>query len=53
MASHSRSLKAVALLGYTLACVSAVPVLRPWEYFNEFAGGTKNAYKNLRNPCLE
>jgi hypothetical protein len=26
------------------AIVSAVPVMRPWEYFNEFAGGTENAH---------
>ena len=31
----------VLLLG---AIVSAVPVMRPWEYFNEFAGGTENAH---------
>jgi hypothetical protein len=43
--SNSRRLKAVALTAYVLACVSALPVLRPWEYFNEFVGGSKNAYK--------
>jgi hypothetical protein len=45
LASCSRSLKAVPVLAYVLACASAVPVLRPWEYFNEFVGGTKNGYK--------
>ncbi len=45
LAWHSRSLKAVAVLAYVLACASAVPVLRPWEYFNEFVGGTKNSCK--------
>jgi hypothetical protein len=41
IASHSRSLKAAAVLGYTLACVSAVPVLRPWQYFNELWAGQR------------
>jgi hypothetical protein len=45
LALRSRSLKAVAAVAYLLACASAVPVLRPWEYFNEFVGGTKNSYK--------
>ncbi|MEO8042990.1 MAG: phospholipid carrier-dependent glycosyltransferase, partial [Acidobacteriota bacterium] len=26
------------------AIVSAVPQMRPWEYFNEFAGGAENGY---------
>lgn len=45
LTSSSRSLKTVAALAYVLAAVSAVPVLRPWEYFNEIVGGTRNAYK--------
>ena len=45
LASSARSGRAVVALAYVLACVSAVPVLRPWEYFNEFVGGPKNAYK--------
>ncbi|MBA3351047.1 MAG: hypothetical protein H0U23_01240, partial [Blastocatellia bacterium] len=27
-----------------VAAVSAVPQMRPWEYFNEVAGGSENAY---------
>jgi hypothetical protein len=45
LASNSRSLKTAMLAAYVLAGASAVPVLRPWEYFNEFVGGPKNAYK--------
>jgi tetratricopeptide (TPR) repeat protein len=41
----SKSLKAVGVLVAVLAAVSAVPVLRPWEYFNELVGGSQNAYK--------
>jgi hypothetical protein len=53
LASSSRSLKAVAVLAYVLACVSAVPVLRPWEYFNEFVGGTKNGYKYFSDEGVD
>jgi tetratricopeptide (TPR) repeat protein len=40
----SLSLKALAVLACVLACASALPAVRPWEYFNEFVG-TQNAYK--------
>jgi hypothetical protein len=53
LASSSRNLKAVAGLAYVLACVSAVPVLRPWEYFNEFVGGTKNGYKYFSDEGVD
>jgi hypothetical protein len=53
MASTSMSLKAVATLAYFLACVSALPVLRPWEYFNEFVGGPKNAYRYFSNEGVD
>jgi len=37
-------LKLIVGLGFLAAGISAVPVLRPWEYFNEFAGGSSNGY---------
>lgn len=51
--SRSRSWEAVAVLAYLLACVSALPVLRPWEYFNEFVGGPKNAYKYFSDEGVD
>jgi len=45
MRSNSRRLRTVMLTAYVLAGASAIPLLRPWEYFNEFVGGSKNAYK--------
>ncbi len=45
LAAGSRALKSVIIGAYVLAFFSAVPVMRPWEYFNEFVGGPKNAYK--------
>jgi len=41
------------VLAYVLACASAVPVLRPWEYFNEFVGGTKNGYKYFSDEGVD
>jgi Dolichyl-phosphate-mannose-protein mannosyltransferase len=29
------------------AAASTLPQMRPWEYFNEFVGGTTNAYKSF------
>jgi hypothetical protein len=42
--TRSMLLKGVVGAGLAVAVVSAVPVMRPWEYFNEIIGGTKNAY---------
>src|SRR5215469_8792090 len=40
----SKFWKAVGGAALAVAIASAVPVLRPWEYFNEIIGGTKNGY---------
>ena len=43
--SSSNVMKGVVVAAYLAACVSAIPVMRPWEYFNEFVGGAKNGPK--------
>ena len=53
MMSEARGRKVVAVLAYTLACVSAIPVLRPWEYFNEVIGGSNNAYKYFSDEGVD
>jgi hypothetical protein len=53
LASGSRNLKALTVLAYVLACASALPVLRPWEYFNEFVGGTRNGYKYFNDEGVD
>ncbi len=35
----------VIAVGFIASIALAVPVMRPWEYFNELAGGTQNAHK--------
>lgn len=50
MASHVAltpkvaALKVVVALSFLGASASALPVIRPWEYFNEIVGGAKNGY---------
>jgi len=41
---RSKMLKATAAVCVVLALVSAVPQMRPWEYFNELAGGAANGH---------
>ena len=43
-AKRSYALGAVAALAFILAAVSAVPQMRPWEYFNALAGGAEHGY---------
>jgi tetratricopeptide (TPR) repeat protein len=43
VSSTSRAWKVVVTLALIAAAISALPVLRPWEYFNEIVG-SKNAY---------
>ena len=45
-----RGAVAVALIG---ALLSAIPVLRPWEYYNETVGGTANAYKYFNDEGID
>ncbi|HKU26724.1 MAG TPA: hypothetical protein VJQ54_14725, partial [Candidatus Sulfotelmatobacter sp.] len=44
MTARTASLKIVVALGFLAAGFSALPVPRPWEYFNEFVGGASNGY---------
>lgn len=51
--AEARGWKVVTVLAYALACVSALPVLRPWEYFNEVIGGSNNAYKYFSDEGVD
>ena len=44
LASSGRALEILVAVGFLAAAVSALPALRPWEYFNELVGGTSNAH---------
>ena len=47
LSSKNWQLKILVGLAFVAAAVSALPQMRPWEYFNEFVGGTTNAYKSF------
>ena len=51
--SQSRSLRGVMSVALLLALVSAIPAKRPWEYFNEFAGGTQNAHRYFNDEGVD
>jgi tetratricopeptide (TPR) repeat protein len=42
--SRSMWLKGLVALAFLAAAVSALPALRPWEYYNELVGGSEHAY---------
>jgi Dolichyl-phosphate-mannose-protein mannosyltransferase len=44
LTSKVTTLKVVVALSFLGAGASALPVLRPWEYFNEIVGGAKIGY---------
>jgi hypothetical protein len=44
LTSKVTTLKVVVALSFLVAGASALPVMRPWEYFNEIIGGAKNGY---------
>ena len=47
LSSKTWQLKIFVALAFVAAAVSTLPQMRPWEYFNEFVGGTANAYKSF------
>ena len=50
---RSRQLKILVAFAFVAAALSALPEMRPWEYFNEFVGGSANAYKYFRDEGVD
>jgi tetratricopeptide (TPR) repeat protein len=44
LSAKTQLLKVLVTLAFVAAALSALPQLRPWEYFNEFVGGSTKAY---------
>jgi hypothetical protein len=44
LSSNSKWLEAGVVAALVAAAASALPVMRPWEYFHEVIGGTRNGY---------
>jgi len=42
--SNSRQIRVIVIAALVAAAASALPISRPWEYFNEFIGGAKNGF---------
>jgi hypothetical protein len=53
LSARTWPLKIVVALAFVAAAASALPQMRPWEYFNEFVGGTANAYKSFSDEGVD
>jgi tetratricopeptide (TPR) repeat protein len=53
MASNSKRNRIVVAVAFGLAAVSSVPVMRPWEYFNEIIGGPGQAYHYFNDEGVD
>jgi tetratricopeptide (TPR) repeat protein len=49
----SRALLSAVGLATLVALVSAIPVMRPWEYYNEIVGGKDNAWHYFSDEGLD
>lgn len=45
--------KAFVVVAFVAAAASALPVTRPWEYHNELAGSTADAYRYFSNEGVD
>ncbi len=52
LSSRTWHLKIFVALAFIAAAASALPHMRPWEYFNEFVG-TANAYKSFSDEGVD
>jgi len=53
LASKAITLKAIVGLAFLAAAASALPVMRPWEYFNEAVGGAANANRYFDDEGID
>lgn len=53
MASGSKRNRVVVVVAYAAAALSAVPTMRPWEYFNEIIGGSSRAYRYFNDEGVD
>lgn len=53
LSAKTKHLGIVVTLCFLGAGLSALPQMRPWEYFNEFVGGTSNAYKYFSDEGVD
>jgi hypothetical protein len=51
--SNSAAWKVAGGVAAAIAAISALPVMRPWEYFNEFVGGAGRAYRYFSDEGVD
>ena len=52
-ASKSKGLRILVAIALVAAAFSAIPVMRPWEYFNEVIGGPGNGYRYFNDEGVD
>jgi hypothetical protein len=53
IATRSLVLRVAVSLACGWALLSALPVVRPWEYYNEFVGGSANSFRYFNDEGLD
>jgi hypothetical protein len=53
MTSDSKRDRIFVAIAYAAAALSAVPVMRPWEYYNEIIGGSSQAYRYFNDEGVD
>ena len=51
--SKSYFMRGVVAIALLAALLSAIPVLRPWEYYNETVGGTANGHRYFNDEGVD
>jgi len=51
--SKSKGLRISVAIAFVAAAFSAIPVMRPWEYFNEIIGGPGNGYRYFNDEGVD
>jgi hypothetical protein len=45
--------RAIGIVAVATALISAIPVMRPWEYYNGFVGGPANSFRYFNDEGLD
>jgi tetratricopeptide (TPR) repeat protein len=53
LAASGKAPKVVVALAFLAAAVSALPMMRPWEYYNEIVGGARNASRYFDDEGID
>jgi hypothetical protein len=53
MVSNLKRYRMFPVIAYAAAALSAVPVMRPWEYFNEIIGRSSQAYRYFNDEGVD